>query len=1100
MPVMSAPRPLPASRSYAQTAERQATEFVWKAFGQFGERVQRTCCAMDSRNRQWTHVRDSPPALRDEMTEQTDLVELFATCGNMDLNKLLLVFAQLMREMDWLSETAVADFVAPVAVYDGAHLTSFLPVLFDLMCWASRCCDVAANLMRQLCALFGKKSESVSGQPVDVAGVRFDCVLQSLANLSVAVLHVETAVSGNEVLKQDVVRYEREIQSRTSNTDNRGGETRTKTQTTNPKIFTETKLLQSLVSRVVRLFDSGLFSQFAQAMTSATDHRSPLADHFSQLIRSCVHAYSSGVRDDRQWLAVNCLFVHYVWLFRREDQRLLKSLLDAEKKTLTLLCHLPGNVTLIPDRFLAARLPAGMADKRLLQALDAQRLDVMRSASLPKEVSSAQQRTMAWLVDLETQFGEKRDGDGTQDGTQDIPQRLSRQMRVLQDAHELAAGVQSLAQDRVFLHLHHAAAVSRKDLVLVCQCVALTSCVRLALDRRQAAVLSFQSAFAQYHSFVALKALSLLKKRLVAEVRKYSEKKLDVISAVILTCNCLTGAVLTRARQTVASLCSAVVRSEPQCDADMIAVLPALRRLTSCSRLTRRLSDATDAGHVSRTQLLPEWFASGADLSEVGHAMRGLRDCESLLRRAYAHDAERQRAECERFASCVQQLFLTRYADALARDAETELRLQSQSHLLPSESLFSRKVRDLVRPLAHPPLRVAGRTISAAHRVSQHLNETAYNLTCVALHDWKTYEWMLVTGRSRLRLQSFVQTQLPTQTLEQGLDVLQVTRSIHSFVSRFCYNLNNQVFVEKRSDNKHLNVLFIRHVANSIQTHGHGIVNTAVNLTYQFLKQKLHAVSQFLFEQHVQQRLAKDLRSVRQSGAGFPYERAERLVTGIRHSLLDQLRLTVTEIGNALGFVRMLRSGALHCSSAAVHFVPDSDDLPDVRFGELVGDCDAGLTTAAQNLDRVLHSLTSCSSATDFFRLLVLVFADALREQPHLKHLFVVVPALTISHAEHAVLSKQNMHRNRAGAAAFTDDGFAVGVAYLMRLLQQVSDWQSLHWFPAVRRKLSGERTAVASHPDRHTTSLTLKRLAVLQNEFDLLEYNITSCNVLFRS
>lgn len=90
----------------------------------------------------------------------------------------------------------------------------------------------------------------------------------------------------------------------------------------------------------------------------------------------------------------------------------------------------------------------------------------------------------------------------------------------------------------------------------------------------------------------------------------------------------------------------------------------------------------------------------------------------------------------------------------------------------------------------------------------------------------------------------------------QGLDVLEIMRNIHVFVSRYLYNLNNQVslvmshsylelkhfsalhivfafqqiFIEKASNNKHLNTINIRHIANSIRTHGTGIMNTTVSL------------------------------------------------------------------------------------------------------------------------------------------------------------------------------------------------------------------------------------------------------------------------------
>ena len=55
----------------------------------------------------------------------------------------------------------------------------------------------------------------------------------------------------------------------------------------------------------------------------------------------------------------------------------------------------------------------------------------------------------------------------------------------------------------------------------------------------------------------------------------------------------------------------------------------------------------------------------------------------------------------------------------------------------------------------------------------------------------------------------------------------------------------------------------------------------------------------------------------------YPYERARRFVAEIRKlgatkqgkSFLDQFRVLITEIGNALGYVRMVRSAA--CTTAA---------------------------------------------------------------------------------------------------------------------------------------------------------------------------------------
>ena len=90
-------------------------------------------------------------------------------------------------------------------------------------------------------------------------------------------------------------------------------------------------------------------------------------------------------------------------------------------------------------------------------------------------------------------------------------------------------------------------------------------------------------------------------------------------------------------------------------------------------------------------------------------------------------------------------------------------------------------------------------------------------------------------------------------------------RNIHVFVTRYLYNLNNQIFVERQSSNKHLNTINIRHIANSIRTHGIGIMNTTVNFTYQYLRKQFYIFSQFLFDEHIKAKLIRDISYFKES-------------------------------------------------------------------------------------------------------------------------------------------------------------------------------------------------------------------------------------------
>ena len=85
--------------------------------------------------------------------------------------------------------------------------------------------------------------------------------------------------------------------------------------------------------------------------------------------------------------------------------------------------------------------------------------------------------------------------------------------------------------------------------------------------------------------------------------------------------------------------------------------------------------------------------------------------------------------------------------------------------------------------------------------------------------------------------------------------------------------------MEQTSNSKHLNTISIRHIANSIRTHGSGIINTTVNFTYQFLRKKFVVFSQFLYDEHIKSRLSKDFKFFKENKAQldqkYPLDRLE---------------------------------------------------------------------------------------------------------------------------------------------------------------------------------------------------------------------------------
>ncbi len=71
-------------------------------------------------------------------------------------------------------------------------------------------------------------------------------------------------------------------------------------------------------------------------------------------------------------------------------------------------------------------------------------------------------------------------------------------------------------------------------------------------------------------------------------------------------------------------------------------------------------------------------------------------------------------------------------------------------------------------------------------------------------------------------------------------------------------------------------------------------------------------------------------------GNRYPFERADRFNKEIRKlgvsadgfTVLDRFRLLVTEIGNVMGYVRMVRAGGQHYCVEATEYMPDPNSTP----------------------------------------------------------------------------------------------------------------------------------------------------------------------------
>ncbi|XP_043822433.1 WASH complex subunit 4 isoform X2 [Dromiciops gliroides] len=1089
-------------------------EVQLKNYGKFLEeytsQLRRIEDALDSSVGDVWDFRLDPIALKLLPYEQSSLLELIKT-ENKVLNKVITVYAALCCEIKKLKYEAETKFYNGLLFYgEGATDSSmaegdcqiqmgrFISFLQELSCFVTRCYEVVMNVVHQLAALY--INNKIAPKIIETTGVHFQTMYEHLGELLTVLLTLDEIVENHATLKDHWTMYKRLLKSVHHNPSKFGIQ--------EEKLKPFEKFLQKLEGQLLdgMIFQACIEQQFDSLNGGVSvSKNSTFAEEFAHSIRTIFANVEAKLGEPSEidqrdkYVGVCGLLVLHFQIFRTVDKRLYKSLLDICKKVPAIT--LTANIIWFADNFLIQKMPAAakLLDKKSLHAIKTHRDTFLqqKAQSLTKDVQSYYVFVSSWMMKMES--------------------ISSKEQRMDKFAEDLTNRCNVFIQKPM----------TKTSVKALCRLIELLKAIEHIFYRRSMVVADSVSHITQHLQHQALNSISVAKKRVISD-KKYSEQRLDVLSALVLAENTLNGP-STRQRRLILSLALSVgTQMKTFKDEELLPLQVVMKKLDLISELRERVRTQCDCCFLYWHRAvfpiyLDDVYENAVDAARLHYMFSALRDCVPAM--VCARHLESYEILLNCYDKEIMEILNEHLLEKLCREIEKDLRLSVHTHLkLDDRNPFRVGMKDLALFFSLNPIRFFNRFIDIRAFVTHYLDKTFYNLTTVALHDWATYSEMRNLATQRYGL-VMTEAHLPSQTLEQGLDVLEIMRNIHVFVSRYLYNLNNQIFIERTSNNKHLNTINIRHIANSIRTHGTGIMNTTVNFTYQFLRKKFYIFSQFMYDEHIKSRLIKDIRFFRevkdQNDHKYPFERAEKFNRGIRklgitpdgQSYLDQFRQLISQIGNAMGYVRMIRSGGLHCSSNAIRFVPDLEDI--VNFEELVKEEGLSEETlkAARQLDSVLSDHTRNSAeGTEYFKMLVDVFAPEFRspKNMHLRNFHIIVPPLTLNFVEHSISCKEKLNKKNKMGAAFTDDGFAMGVAYILKLLDQYQEFDSLHWFQSAREKYLKEMRAVVKQQNVQSTSqdeklmqtmnLTQKRLDVYLQEFELLYFSLSSARIFFRA
>eukprot|EP00742_Colponemidia_sp_Colp-10_P007056 GILJ01007574.1.p1 GENE.GILJ01007574.1~~GILJ01007574.1.p1 ORF type:complete len:1186 (+),score=205.74 GILJ01007574.1:74-3559(+) len=1072
------------------------------------------------------------------------LNELIKT-ENQVLNKVFIVFTAIASEIRELTQLAQNKFFGPLTMFgerpksdtdetDGAtdgqgeiYIGRILPLLGEVRQFSARANSLAINLVHQLAALYHHDFKLYA---TTFKEVYLTPAFESLANLLAVLISLDSVILENESLLSAWGCYKRTLKMAKGEPE--------KYKIEEAKL----KELEKMVTRIDRtilsssLFQNCISQEFEVPGVTETGpglievrNNKIFMDRMDHFIRTEFERVAQDLgqpTETNQRGKLVGLFGLYA-LFRRlypqqADAKLFRSLWTLQKKVPLLVIY--SSVTWSISDFINTFAPLPSAKKLDPPDVNQFKQNHIKSVdeSFPADVQVFYLQVSTWTVRMESNLASASSTD---------PARvLHTRAKLLINGLLLALQIHHAAANFNSLHLNLAVPVRSNSVRPLCQCVELLKAIQYTFHRKAAMIAECLPYMARQIAHKIERLIEPVKQR-SEKLRQNEETKLDVLAAVTLVVKMLQGT-FTAERREVLNLSLCVVQLKNMIkDADIEEIRYQLWKLELLNDWKTVLKDATDcsflywSSNVFVTAFFQDVYERPEEVHRLHYIMSAICDPAHLLGSAM-HESDNS-VFLAQYKEDVHSALKETLVRPLCIDIERELRLHIHSVLLDHtdrQNPLKENVKDLTKFLALRPLQMFDRSIDIKARVTHYLDMTFYNMTTMTPNDWKTYEEMRNLAREKYGL-SLTEVHLPGQTLEQGLDVLEIMRNIHIFVSRYHYNLHNQIFIEVNKENKHLNTISIRQIANSIRTHGTGIMNTTVNFTYQFLVQKFYVFSQFLFDDHIKSKLIKDARFFKDNkdrlDNKYPFERAEGFNRDIRKlgstedgkSFLDKFREVVTEIGNALGYVRMVRSAGLHHCSNAIKFVPDLADIISFEENAKQGGLSAESVEAAKNLDRCVNTLSkNFAEGTDYFKMLIHVFVDVMRhpDNMHLKNFFLIVPPLTLNYVENILAGKEKLNKKTSKDAFFTDDGFAIGLAYILKLLDQNQNFDSLHWFQSVSGKFETEKKrlneessaktkAKGDDEDVRALAMTMRKVSHYKQEFDLLFYCFNGARIFFR-
>lgn len=245
---------------------------------------------------------------------------------------------------------------------------------------------------------------------------------------------------------------------------------------------------------------------------------------------------------------------------------------------------LTANIIWFPDNFLIHKMPAAakLLDRKSLQAIKIHRDTFLqqKAQSLNKDVQSYYVFVSSWMMKMESMLSKEQRMDT-------FAEDLTNRCNVFIQGFLYAYSISTIIKTTMNLYMSMQKPMTKTAVKALCRLIELLKAIEHMFYRRSMVVADSVSHITQHLQHQALSSISVAKKRVISD-KKYSEQRLDVLSALVLAENTLNGP-STKQRRLIVSLALSVgTQMKTFKDEELFPLQVVMKKLDLISELRER--------------------------------------------------------------------------------------------------------------------------------------------------------------------------------------------------------------------------------------------------------------------------------------------------------------------------------------------------------------------------------------------------------------------------------------------------------------------------------------------------------------------------------